>query len=48
MADAHSLLPAIEILMCHTGASFIDACEELGIDPQEMSQYRDPNHEDEE
>ncbi|WP_432455021.1 MULTISPECIES: hypothetical protein [unclassified Agarivorans] len=38
MSEAPNLLPAIDILMCHTGASFLDACQELGVDPNEMAE----------
>jgi hypothetical protein len=38
MSEAPNMLPAIDILMCHTGASFLDACQELGVDPNEMAE----------
>ncbi|MFQ2319185.1 hypothetical protein ACK32N_18660 [Aeromonas caviae] len=29
-------LPAIDIMMCHLGISFEQACEQLGLSPQEQ------------
>jgi len=46
-------LAAIDILMCHLGKSFEEACEEVGINPhelrnqQEQSQLRDQRQLDE-
>lgn len=39
MSEVPNLLPAIDILMCHTGASFLDACQELGVDPNEIAEF---------
>ena len=30
-----SYLPAIELIMCHLGKSFDEACDELGLSSQE-------------
>ncbi|GDY25280.1 MULTISPECIES: hypothetical protein [unclassified Agarivorans] len=46
MSEAPNMLPAIDILMCHTGASFLDACQELGVDPNEMSEFDPIDSED--
>lgn len=31
----HNFLPAIELLMCHLGKSFDEACDELGLSTEE-------------
>lgn len=37
MEDAMTnYLPAIDIMMCHLGISFEQACEQLGLSPQEQ------------
>ena len=42
MEDAMTnYLPAIDIMMCHLGISFEQACEQLGLSPQEQ-QTLDP------
>jgi len=33
-------LPAIEMMMCHLGRSFEEACLELGLEPRECHRLR--------
>ncbi len=40
-------LPAIDIMMCHLGISFEQACEQLGLNPleqQTLSQLQEQDH----
>ncbi|MCQ4055588.1 MULTISPECIES: hypothetical protein [Aeromonas] len=40
-------LPAIDIMMCHLGISFEQACEQLGLSPleqQTLSQLQEQDH----
>jgi len=34
----HNYLPAIELLMCHLGKSFDEACDEVGLTAEEKKQ----------
>ncbi|MFZ3405331.1 hypothetical protein LCG94_18720 [Aeromonas salmonicida] len=34
--EMKNYLPAIDIMMCHLGISFEQACEQLGLSPQEQ------------
>lgn len=34
--DLNEMMPAIDMLMCHAGKSFSEACLELGLDPQQV------------
>ena len=41
MEDAMTnYLPAIDIMMCHLGINFEQACEQLGLSPQEQPDPR--------
>ncbi|MCE0556522.1 MULTISPECIES: hypothetical protein [Motilimonas] len=34
----HAYLPAIDVLMCHCGISFEEACEQLGVNMAELTE----------
>ncbi len=34
----HAYLPAIDVLMCHCGVSFEEACEQLGVRAEDITE----------